>query len=400
MIPRRRIPIAGRDLRDIIAAPFVPRVQDAADVAAFEAAFGASAGCGHAVATASGRDALLLILDALRPGPGAEIVVPAYTLGELLPLIAAQGLRCVAADIDATTLNVTAASVAARITPQTGAILVDHLFGAPCDIAALASLAARHGLPLIEDCAHAAGAVADGKPVGSFGQAALFSLEVGKGVPTFGGGMLTTSDARIAEHARTAVARHHRLRGPAMRKAALKCVEELAVRSPLYALAARLMFGGSGGGFERAYRRAHDRLRPPALAYSGLQARIGLRRLATLDARNRRLNTLWEELAQALPPGFTPLRRDRHGRPAFYNFAARYDGDIVRLRRAAQNHGLDLAIGSEVMDDCAALLGQTDCPVAAAAFAAMVQVPLHDGLGCDGPRRVAEKLAAAARQCR
>lgn len=400
MIPRRRIPIAAADLRDIAAAPFVSSTRDAADVAAFEQAFRSRAGCAHALATASGREALLLIVDALGLGPGDELIVPAYTLGELLPLIAARGIACVAADIDAATLNVTAASVAARIGPRTGALLVDHLFGAPCDIGALAELAARRGLPLIEDCAHAAGAVACGRPVGSFGQAALFSLEVSKGVATFGGGMLITSDARIAAHARQALAGRQCHRGPALRKAALKCVEELAVRSPLYALAARLMFGGkSGSGFEQAYRRAHDRLRPQALAYSGLQARIGLRRLAGLDVRNQRLNALWQELAQHLPPGFAVPQRDRHGEPAFYNFAARYEGDIRRLRRAAQAQGIDLAIGGEVMDDCAALLGQADCPVAAAAYAGMVQVPLHDGLGRGGPRGVAEKLAAAARQC-
>lgn len=400
MIPRRRIPIAGADLRDLLAAPFVSRAQDATDIAAFEDAFRQRSGCAHALATASGREALTLIVDALGLHAGDEMIVPAYTLGELLPLIAARGIHCVAADIDATTLNVTPDSVAARITPRTGAILVDHIFGAPCDIGALAQLAARHGLPLIEDCAHAAGATTDGQPVGSFGHAALFSLEVSKGVPTFGGGMLTTSDARIAAHARAALAGRERRRGPALRKAALKVVEELAVRSPLYALAARLMFGGNGDSFERAYRRAHDRLRPSTLAYSGMQARIGLRRLAALDARNHRLNALWDELAQALPPGFTAPLRNRHGDPAFYNFAARFDGDIARLRRAAHGQGLDLAIGGEVMDDCAALLAQADCPTAAATFAGMVQVPLHDGLGSGGPRSVAQRLAAAAQRCR
>jgi len=400
MIPRRRIPIAGRDLRDVFTAPFVPRTQDAADIAAFEEAFRQRVGCAYAVATASGREALLLIVDALRLGPGDEMIVPAYTLGELLPLIAARGIRCVAADIDPATLNVTAARVGARITPKTRAILVDHLFGAPCEIGALMQLAARHGLPLIEDCAHAVGAFADGKPVGSFGDAALFSLEVSKGVATFGGGMLTTSNRQIAEHARQAVADRLRHPGPAVRKAALKYVEEMAVRSPLYALAARLMFGGRGNGFERAYRRAHDQLRQPSVGYSGMQARIGLRRLGALDERNRRFNAMWLELADDLPPGFAAPLRDRHGSPAFYNFAARYDGDIVRLRRAAQTQGLDLAIRGEVMDDCAVLLGQADCPEAAAAYAKIVQVPLHDGLGADGPRRVAKKLAAAACQCR
>ena len=398
MIPRRRIPLAAADLRDIATAPFVAHERDEADVAAFENAFRHHVGCTHAMATASGREALLLIVDALGIGPGDELIVPAYTLGELLPLIATRGIVCVAADIDAATLNVTPATVAERVSPRTAAILVDHLFGAPCEIEALRQLAARHGLAVIEDCAHAVGAAAGGRAVGGFGDAALFSLEVSKGVPTFGGGVLATSDERIAAAARAALAGRERRRGPALKKAALKVVEEFAVRSPLYALAARLMFGGDGGAFERAYRRAHDGLRAPALAYSGMQARIGLRRLATLDERNRRLNALWRELAQALPPGFAAPQRESHGTPAFYNFAARYDGDIVRLRRMAQREGLDLAIRGEIMDDCAALLDQVDCPHAAAAYAVMVQLPLHDGAG--SVQGIAARLAAAARRCK
>lgn len=395
MIPRRRIPIAAQDLRDIASAPFVTRARDEADVAAFEDAFRAHVGSAHALATASGREALLTILDALGLGPGDELIVPAYTLGELLPLIAERGIVCIAADIDAETLNVTPASVAARIGPRTAAMLVDHLFGAPCEIEAFVALAERHGLALIEDCAHAAGAAVGARRVGGFGHAALFSLEVGKGVPTFGGGVLATSDAGVAERARAALAGRPRRRTPAFKKAALKCVEELAVRSPLYGLAARLMFGG-GDAFERAYRRAHDGLRAPA-AYSGLQARIGLRRLAALDARNARLNALAADLATLLPPGFSLPARERHGTPAFYNFAVRRDGDIARLRRAAQRTGLDLAIRGEIMDDCAALLGQADCPNAAAAYASVIQVPLHDGAG--SVARIAERLAAAARCC-
>lgn len=397
MIPRRRIPISVPDLRDIALAPLVARERDEADVAAFEHAFRSHVGSTHAIATASGREALLTILDALGLGPGDELIVPAYTLGELLPLIAARGVICVAADIDAATLNVTPAAVAARIGPRTAAILVDHLFGAPCEIEAFVALAARHGLALIEDCAHAAGAAVGARRVGGFGHAALFSLEVSKGVPTFGGGMLATSDDDVAARARAALAGRARRRGPALKKAALKCVEELAVRSPLYGLAARLMFGG-GNAFEQAYRRAHDGLRAPALAYSGLQARIGLRRLAALDARNARLNALACDLAAMLPAGFAVPARERHGAPAFYNFAARWDGDIARLRRAAQREGIDLAIRSEIMDDCAVLLGQADCPHAAAAYASVVQVPLHDGIG--GVARVAERLDAATRSCR
>jgi len=141
----------------------------------------------HALATASGRDALDLILDGLGLRAGDELIVPAYTLGELLPLIAARGIVAVPADTDPASLNVTPDSVARRLGPRTRAVLVVHLLGAPCDIRAICALADEHGVPVIEDCAHALGARIDGGSVGAFGRAALFSLEATKPVAAFGG---------------------------------------------------------------------------------------------------------------------------------------------------------------------------------------------------------------------
>ena len=90
-------------------------------------------GCRYVLATGSGRHALLLILDALGLEAGDEVVIPGYTLGELLPLLRGRGLELVPADVDPATFNVTPASVAACLGPRTRAILAVHLFGAPCD---------------------------------------------------------------------------------------------------------------------------------------------------------------------------------------------------------------------------------------------------------------------------
>lgn len=399
MIPRRRIAIELADLIDGARAPWVAAERAAAQVAAFERAFAATVGVRHAIATASGRDALGLILDGLGIVAGDELIVPAYTLGELLPLIQGRGIVPVPADIDPATLNVTVASIEARIGPRTRAILVVHLLGAPCAVAEICARGAARGLPVIEDCAHALGARVGDRAVGGFGRAALFSLEANKAVSTFGGGVLATDDDSLAAAIRGRIAARTRREWPAVRKMVLKLAEELVVRSPAYGLLARMMFSSrTAGGFERFYRRAHDRVRGEAGAFSGFQARLGLRKLARVEERNRRLNAVWEDLAGRLSTRFVVQQRDRVGQPAFYNFVARFDGDIGALRDAAQKRGLDLGIGGEVMDDAAAMLGFKDCPGAARARAGSVLIPLYEGMSRSRRWRSAEILNALARE--
>jgi dTDP-4-amino-4,6-dideoxygalactose transaminase len=401
VIPRRRIAFAFADLFDAVGALRATPVQAQADVAAFEAAFARALGVRHALATASGRDALGLILDALGLAVGDELVIPAYTLGELLPLIQARGIVPIPADIDPASLNVTADSVARRLGLRTRAILVVHLLGAPCDICAIGALADAHGIPVIEDCAHAVGARVDGRPVGSFGRAALFSLEATKAVAAFGGGVVATGDDALAAHVRARLSERPRREGPAIRKALLKLAEEAVVRSPVYGMLARALFsGGRADGFDRFYRRANDRARGAAGAFTAFQARLALRRLAAVEARNRWLNALRDDMAARLPPRFAAQQRGRSGEPAFYNLVALFDGDIVALRAAAQRAGLDLGIGGEVMDDTAALLGVDDCPGAAQARARAVLIPLYAGLSERRRERIVgtlDRLAADLR---
>lgn len=381
MIPRRRIPLEAADLRDWLRAPFVADAEARRQIGAFEAAFAAMVGVRHARAVASGRDALGLILDGLDLTPGDALVVPAYTLGELLPLLQRRGLRLVPADVDPATMNVTPASVRACLDARTRAILAVHLLGAPCDAPALAALAAEAGAVLIEDCAHAPGARIGGRAVGSFGVAALFSLEASKAVAAFGGGVLATDDERLADYVATRLAARARREWPAMKKTLMRWMEELLVRSPLYGPLARVLFSDRvAAAFERAYRGGNDRARPAAVGFSALQARMATRRLARLEARNARCNALWSDTAARLPARFRPQHRDAIGAPAFYNLVARFDGDLRQLRRAALARGLDLGIFGEVMDDTAAMLGAASCPGAARAHAEAVLLPLYDGL--------------------
>jgi perosamine synthetase len=178
-------------------------------VAAFEAAFAEYVGCKYAVATSSGTTALHLMLLALGIGPGDEVITTPFTFIATANAIRFAGARVVFADIDPSTLNISPAAVEARITPRTRAVLAVHLYGNPCDMGALGSIAKRHNLMLLEDACQAHGAETGGQRVGSLGPA-CFSFYPTKNMTCGEGGMLCTSDAILAEQA--ALLRAHGMR--------------------------------------------------------------------------------------------------------------------------------------------------------------------------------------------
>ena len=155
-------------------------------------------GVKHAWACASGTAAVHTAVAALDPEPGDEIITsPITDMGALAPILY-QGAIPVFADVDPHTLNVTAATIEARLSPRTRAIMVTHLFGNPCDMDAILALAHARDIAVIEDCAQAFGARYDGRPVGTLGAVASFSLQQGKHVTTGEGGLVATNDDALA----------------------------------------------------------------------------------------------------------------------------------------------------------------------------------------------------------
>ncbi len=375
MIPRRKVPVRSNDVIEWIKTLYV-QAED--DVTRFEHAFRNYLGCKFALTTASGRDALELALNAMDVRPEHEVIIPAYTLGELLPLINA---TVVPVDIEKETFNMDIKLIERKITPRTKVILATHLLGAPCDIVNICQIAQKHGIWVIEDCAHALGASVSGQKVGTFGHAAIFSLEVNKAISTYGGGILVTNDNMIAASVSNAISGRRRINSPALRKALFTWLEEMVIRSPLYAPLAKILFSEKmSKKFERFYRGAHHQVRTDKVAYSHYQARMGLKKLKDLDKRNERLNNRWHQLAKRLSQHLLPQNRHRMGHPAFYNFVCLYDKDISAFRRKVSHLGLDVGIGSEIMDDCARLLGATDCPVAASVYNRALLLPLYEDM--------------------
>ncbi len=167
-------------------------------VNAFERRFAQWLGRKHAVACASGSAAVHCAIAALGLRPGDEVVTtPITDMGAITPILYEGGVP-VFADVEPTTLNVTAATLRAQITPRTRALVVTHLFGMPCDMAPIRQLAEERGLVLIEDAAQAFGATRDGRRVGTFGKVAAFSLQQGKHITSGEGGIVATDDDDIA----------------------------------------------------------------------------------------------------------------------------------------------------------------------------------------------------------
>ena len=171
-------------------------------VAEFEAAFAAYVGARHCVAVSSGTAALHLALRILDPKPASEVITTPLTYLATHYAIDYVGCRPVLADIESATGNVDASEIEQRITPRTAAILVVHYGGYPCDLAAIYALAEDHGVPVVEDCAHATGAAYRGARIGSGSGCHCFSFGPPKNLTAIHGGAITTNDSSIVDRLR------------------------------------------------------------------------------------------------------------------------------------------------------------------------------------------------------
>jgi dTDP-4-amino-4,6-dideoxygalactose transaminase len=166
----------------------------------FEAAFAEYCGVPYCVGVSSGTDALRLALQVAGVGPGDEVVVPANTFIATAEAVSHLGARPVFADCLPDNALVDPAAVEAAVTAATRAIVPVHLYGQPADMTALAAIAERHGLALVEDACQAHGARHAGTRAGSIGLAAAFSFYPGKNLGALGdGGAVTTGSEELYE---------------------------------------------------------------------------------------------------------------------------------------------------------------------------------------------------------
>lgn len=195
-----RIPLSAPDITDAERRA-VLRVLEGTqlcmgpELSGFEQEFARYIGVEDAVAVSSGTAGLHLALATLGVGAGDEVVIPSFAFVALANVVMQVGAHPVFAEIDEATLNITAETVEAVVTPRTRAVIVVHTFGVPAEMVKLRAVCERHGLKLIEDACEALGAEVAGRRTGSFGDAAVFGFYPNKQMTMGEGGVVTARGA-------------------------------------------------------------------------------------------------------------------------------------------------------------------------------------------------------------
>jgi len=270
----------------------------------FEESFREYVGSEQAVAVNSCTAGLHLALAACGIGEGDEVITTPLTFAATINVILHQRARPVLADICPDDYNLDPEQVERRITPRTRAIMPVHFGGQPCRMDELLDIARRHGLRVIEDAAHALGARYRGRPVGSLGDATVFSFYPTKSITTGEGGMLTTDDEELA-----------------------RCVRLLSLH------------GLSHDAWDRYTARGswQYRVLAPGFNYvmSDIQAAMGIHQLARLEefqARRQRFAREYTRRLADLPGLITPTARDEVVH-AWHLYVIRLEGSQLSVGR-------------------------------------------------------------------
>ena len=173
------------------------------EVDTFERAFASSCGVSQGVGVGSGTDALILALRALGIGPGDEVITVSHTALATVAAVVATGATPVLVDVDPVFYTMDAAAIERAATSRTKAIIAVHIYGQSADMDAIIAVAGSLGIPVVEDCAQAAGGKYGSHALGGIGAVGCFSFYPTKNLGAVGdGGMVVTNDMRFATRVR------------------------------------------------------------------------------------------------------------------------------------------------------------------------------------------------------
>ncbi len=201
-LPLSRPSIGDAEIEAVVACLRSGWITSGPRVAEFERLFADAVGARHAVAVSSATAGLHVAFLAAGIGADDEVITSPLTWASTGNMILAVGARPVFADVDPSTLTIDPAAVERAVTKRTRAIVPVHFAGQPVDLDPVRALAARHGLAVIEDAAHALGTTYRGRPIGGGSTAAVFSFHPIKAITTGEGGMVTTDDPDLADRLR------------------------------------------------------------------------------------------------------------------------------------------------------------------------------------------------------
>ncbi len=198
-LPFSRPTISREAIEEVVACLQSGWITTGPRVKKFEDALSAYVGAPRVLALSSATAGLHLALAALSLQPGDEVITTPMTFAATLNTIVLAGGKPVLVDVEPSTYNMDVNQLADAITGHTRAIMPVHFAGLPVDMDPLYALAAKHGLRVIEDAAHAIGTEYRGRRIGSFGDTQVFSFHPNKNITTGEGGAVTTRDAKLAD---------------------------------------------------------------------------------------------------------------------------------------------------------------------------------------------------------
>jgi perosamine synthetase len=320
-----------------------------------EERFARLVGVPHGVATSSGTTALQLALLGLGVGSGDEVITVPFTFIASATSILHTGARPVFVDVDERDFTMAVEQVEAAITPRTRAIMPISLYGQPADMPAIAAIAERRGLAVVEDAAQAHGASIEGRLSGSWGVGA-FSFYPTKNMTTAEGGMLTTADPELAERMR--LLREHGMRV-----------------------------------------RYHHEVLGYNFRMTDVHAAIGLAQLPKLAAYNARRRAIAARYDAELAGVITPAVRPgvTHVYHQYTIRVQRRDEFVERMREHGVGTGVYYPIPVHRQKPLLALgYGDQEFPVSERLAADVVSIPVHPSLTDGEVTRVVEAVNAVA----
>ena len=326
------------------------------EVEAFEEEFAAASGANHAVGVGTGTDALALSLRALGISAGDEVITTPLSAAYSALAILMAGARPVFADIDPARLTIDPECIADAIGPRTRAILPVHLYGQAADMTAIAAVAARHHLAIVEDCCQAHLSTAAGRPVGSFGAAGALSFYPTKNLGALGdGGAILTNDRALADRLR------------------------------------RLRNGGQTSRYHHQEPGINSRL--DELQAAALRARLPF--LPAWTARRRALAARYRSALAGSPIGLVPEQDPGH---VYHLFVVR-----TNARADLQAHLAARGIGTLIhypvpipRQPALAAADPRECPIATRACDEILSLPLYPALHDADVDTIAEAVHAFA----
>ena len=323
------------------------------EVEAFETEFASACGARFAVGVGNGTDAITLALRALDIGPGDEVIVPAITAAFTGLAVIACGAIPRIVDVEQATLTLDPAACAAAVTARTKAIVPVHLYGQAADMTAIRRLAERHALAIVEDCCQAHLATDNGVPVGTRSEAAAFSFYPTKNLGALGdGGAVITGDEAVATRVR------------------------------------RLRNGGQRDRYRHVDAGVNSRL-------DELQAAVLRARLPLLPAWTARRRQLASRYRSELPLAVSPIVERDPGH-VYHLFPVRLperDGLSAHLAREGIGTLIHYPVPLSAQQAFAAY-EPAECPIASAASAELLSLPLHPRLTDADVARVTRSVSA------